>query len=100
MKGFVGFCWGITALAAAVSTLILIGTFVGTVSAPQEAAGAALAVAIVAIPYIFTRSLQGLEDLSKADTIIDRLDTQIRLQAAVANNQPDEDTEDPPTEPE
>ena len=52
--------WGITALAACASALIFVSTVGEATSAPQEAAGAAMAVAITVIPYVFTRCLEGL----------------------------------------
>lgn len=60
MNVFVKICWAITALAA-VAALLLFKLYMGAAqSAPQEGAGAAIAVAVVVIPYVFTRAMEGL----------------------------------------
>jgi microcompartment protein CcmK/EutM len=48
----------ITYIGAGLATLILFATFSSASGAPQEAAGAALALAVVAIPYCVTATLQ------------------------------------------
>ena len=57
---FVKICWVITALASAVGLFILFATLSSASGAPQEAAGAAIAVACVAIPHVFTRAMEGV----------------------------------------
>jgi hypothetical protein len=47
----------ITYIGAAIGALLLLATF-GANGAPQEAAGAALAIAFVAIPYCVCATLQ------------------------------------------
>lgn len=56
------FLWVVTLVGAVVGGLIFIGTTFGAKSAPQEAAGYAMAVACVVIPYVFTRACEGLTD--------------------------------------
>jgi len=50
MRTFLGIC---TLLGCTIGGLILLVTIVGSNGAPQEAAGAALAIAFAAIPYCF-----------------------------------------------
>jgi uncharacterized membrane protein len=51
--------WVITALAAALGGCALVlAIFAG--SAPQQAALAAIAVALAVIPYVFTRAVEGI----------------------------------------
>ena len=56
---FTRMCWILTALGAAVGLLELISGIGGAESAPQEAAAAAIAVALAVIPYVFTRAMEG-----------------------------------------
>ena len=48
----------ITVIAAAIAGLILFFVVTGANGAPQEAAGAAFAVAIIVIPYCVTAMMQ------------------------------------------
>ena len=50
--------WWLVIVGAVVGALMLI--FTSTSSAPQEAAGAAIAVALVVIPYCLTRAVEGI----------------------------------------
>lgn len=59
------FCWVITILCCIVAGIILISTSIGSNGAPQQAAGAAIAAALVVIPYVFTRAVS---ELSGNDT--------------------------------
>lgn len=52
--------WGLTCIAALVAGLILAVTVSQADSAPQEAAGAAMAVGIAVIPYVFARSVEAI----------------------------------------
>lgn len=61
-------------------TVLLLG-FMGAQSAPQEAASAALAIALAVIPYVFFRAIQ----LSKQSA-----DTQAMREALEAINRRDE----------
>jgi len=54
------FLWVITVLAACVSALVFALSMAGAKGAPQEAAGAAIALCIVVIPYVFTRAIEGI----------------------------------------
>ncbi|MEX1107275.1 MAG: hypothetical protein WEC00_00040 [Dongiaceae bacterium] len=47
----------IVALAAAAGAFALMDTLVNAESAPQQAAGAAMALAISVIPYVFVRAI-------------------------------------------
>jgi hypothetical protein len=55
----VKFCWFVTLLATVAATFTLFSTFVDSVSAPQQAAGAAISAAMVIIAYVFTRCIEG-----------------------------------------
>lgn len=54
-------CWGITLLAAALAAVLGFVMARAATSAPQEAAAAAMALAIAVLPYVFTRAVEGLE---------------------------------------
>ena len=60
MRGWIWFCWLVTAIAAAVALLQLAVTFGSSLSAPQQAAGAAMACGLVVVPYVFTKAMEGL----------------------------------------
>lgn len=47
-------------LAALVAGLVLFETLLNSTSAPQQAAGAAMACAIVIIPYVLARAFEKL----------------------------------------
>ena len=49
--------WIFVIIGSSLGALILLLTFFGGESAPQEAAGAGLAIAMAAIPYCFARAL-------------------------------------------
>ena len=57
----ISFSWLVTLLATFVAVGVLFLTFSTAKGAPQEASGAALACAIVIIPYVFTRALEGMK---------------------------------------
>jgi hypothetical protein len=59
MREFVTFCWIVTVLAACMAGFQLLFTMTSAQSAPQQAAGAALAAATVIVPYVFTRAMEG-----------------------------------------
>jgi hypothetical protein len=56
--GYMRFCAVVTLIATAIAALMLFGTLIGANGAPQEAAGAAIAIAICIIPYVHTRMVQ------------------------------------------
>jgi hypothetical protein len=58
-------CWAGTALVSGFSLLTLASDLSRAESAPQQAAAAAMAVAWVVIPYVFTRSVEGLFPLKE-----------------------------------
>jgi uncharacterized membrane protein len=53
-------CWAATGLSACVSAAWFIAGMAEAESAPQQAAAASVAVAIVAIPYVFARAVDAL----------------------------------------
>jgi hypothetical protein len=73
MLVLLGFFWMITILATGVAFFVLFVTFARSSGAPQEAAGAALAVAIVVIPYVFSRACQAMYDADRQAKILDVL---------------------------
>ena len=54
------FSWIVTLICTVIAALIAFGTMFNAKSAPQEAAGFAMALAFVVIPYVFTRAVEGL----------------------------------------
>lgn len=60
MSGLVRLCWIVTVVATLPGAYLLISAFMDAQSAPQEAALAAMAMAVVVVPYIFTRAMEGL----------------------------------------
>lgn len=73
MLALLGFFWIITIFATVVACLVLFVTFARSTSAPQEAAGAALAVAIVVIPYVFSRACQAMYDADRQAKMLEVL---------------------------
>lgn len=58
-------CWGITVLAACFAGVVLFLTVSSANGAFQEAAGAAIALAICVIPYVFTRACQAFTEMDR-----------------------------------
>jgi hypothetical protein len=56
------FFWLVTALAACLAGATLAATLATSSGAPQQAAGAAIALAIAVIPYVFTRTVEGWQE--------------------------------------
>ena len=61
----VGLCWAITMLAACLAAVTLFSTIGSANGAPQEAAGAAMSLAICIIPYVFTRACQAFAEMGR-----------------------------------
>lgn len=57
--------WIITIIGAILGGLTLIGTIIGSSGAPQEAAGAAIAVAFTVIPYCLARAISEIQSEGK-----------------------------------
>lgn len=51
--------WLLTMLSCMVGGFFLMIALLASTGAPQEAAGAAIAVAFAVVPYCFTRALEG-----------------------------------------
>lgn len=60
MNIFAGLCWAVTVIAAGVAAIQLFDTVAGAAPAPQQAAGAAVALAIAIIPYVFSRAVDSV----------------------------------------
>lgn len=56
----IAFCWLVTLLATIAAVFVFVETLSLAKGAPQEAAGAAMAMTIAIIPYIFTRAIEGI----------------------------------------
>lgn len=56
------FIYAMPFLGSLAATLALIITFAGSRSAPQEAAGFAMACALAIVPYVFARSIDLCRD--------------------------------------
>jgi hypothetical protein len=52
--------WWLTIIGVVAGTLTLVSALAESTSAPQQAAGAAVAVAFVALPYCFARAAEGI----------------------------------------
>ncbi len=75
-------------LGAVAGGVTLFGTFAGSKSAPQEAAGAAIAVALAVIPYVFARAVQIVVDRrSHAQNLERALDKLDAIERAVDRGQ-------------
>jgi hypothetical protein len=53
-------CWGVTAAIAGFSLLTFASDLNNAASAPQQAAAAAMTLAWVVMPYVLTRSIEGM----------------------------------------
>jgi len=58
-------CWAVTIIGGVLGGGVLFATFTSANDAPQEAAGAALAVALVVVPYCFARACTEFSALSR-----------------------------------
>lgn len=58
----------VTIVCGALALLILVGGVIGSNGAPQEAAAAAIAMALVGIPYCITATLQRRALLKKSES--------------------------------
>ena len=65
--------------AGVLACAVLAITLAGSTGAPQQAAGAAIALAIVAIPYCMGRAIQMWKE-SQKQMIIEDILTEIRLE--------------------
>lgn len=54
------FCWVVTIICCVIAGIVLMSTAFASDGAPQQAAGAAIAAALVVIPYVFTRAVSEL----------------------------------------
>ena len=57
---FIKLCWGITLLTTCFAAFAFFTMMVDAKGAPQEASAAAIALCICIVPYVFTRSIEGL----------------------------------------
>jgi hypothetical protein len=55
--------WALTAFSSFVAALLFLAFMESAKSAPQEAAGAAIALGCAIIPYVFTRAIDELANL-------------------------------------
>jgi hypothetical protein len=65
------FFWLATAVAASFAVVVLLGTLATSTGAPQQAAGAAVAVAVAVIPYVFTRAIEGWQTSTWRQAMLD-----------------------------
>lgn len=61
-RSVVSLLWLITLLGGCAAIFFLYLTLSDSNGAPQQAAGAAIAIAFVAIPYIIARAVEGIRD--------------------------------------
>ena len=73
MRPLIIFSWIVCLLAATLGFVQLMNTVTSTgISAPQQAAGAAMGLLVCVVPYVFTRALEGI----KAQTIAAGLESE------------------------
>jgi len=65
MGALAGFLNLLTILGSLAGAAVLLLTFASARGAPQEAAGAALALSLAVIPYVIARTVQGIADSSR-----------------------------------
>jgi hypothetical protein len=58
------FCWVVTIIACILAGIQMFDTLLRAESAPQQAAGAAIAATIVIIPYVFSRAVSEIANNS------------------------------------
>jgi hypothetical protein len=66
MKGL----WVLTLIASIVAGLVLVVVLAAAKGAPQEASGAAIALCIAIIPYVFTRAIEGIVSATWRESIL------------------------------
>jgi len=64
--------WVLSLAGAALGGLQLVSVFTEAKSAPQQASGAAIALALAVLPYCLARSIQGLTGGMDSDGALDR----------------------------
>jgi uncharacterized membrane protein len=69
----VQFCYAITLISSCFAALVLGVGFAVAKGAPQEAAVAALAIALAVIPYVFSRCIQIASDRSETRRLLERI---------------------------
>lgn len=62
------FFWATTLFGGVIGTLTILFTMLFSNSAPQQAAGYAMACAVTVVPYVFTRAAQELFGLSRDES--------------------------------
>lgn len=79
--------WIVSILGAAVGAFQLAETFSSAASAPQQAAGAAMAAACAVIPYCLARAIQALAAPEEAQLKVlnEKIETHTKLLASMAN---------------
>lgn len=82
------FLWSLVIISAVVAGLVFVGTVVGADSAPKQAAGAAIALCCVVIPYCFARACSEVADRSR-DFLIKELRALNEKVEGLASNYPD-----------
>ena len=67
MKNLKTILWIVVALCAAYGMIEYFNMMSNAQSAPQQAAGAAMAMAVAVIPYVFVRAISKIEITKKRD---------------------------------
>ena len=79
------FLYGLTIFGSIVGGFILVIGVAVSDGAPQEAAAATIAVAVVVLPYCLARSAHEISSISARAEFQDQQRTQIRLLASITN---------------
>lgn len=61
-RSVVSLFWLVTLLSSCAAIFMFYFTMKHSNGAPQQAAGAAIAIALVVIPYVITRAIEGIRD--------------------------------------
>jgi len=79
------FLYALTGIGSVIGAFLLVFTIVGSQSAPQQAAGAAMAIGLAIVPYVFSRCIQIIVSETSRRKENERLVTQlIALELAIA----------------
>ena len=65
MPGFLAFCWGVTILCVAISSIVFFALCNMAESAVQESTAALISLTIAVIPFIFTKCIEAIYSWNK-----------------------------------
>ena len=92
------FLYGLTIVGAIIGGFILVFGVTFSNGAPQEAAVAAIAVAVAVLPYCLARAAHEISSINARAVFQDQQKTQIKLLASIANKLTESGPLNPPQE--